>query len=403
MRPSDGEDRAARAFNARTAERYDATAYVPAADPMLDLERVIGLGALYGCGPGGAPDVLDVGCGAGVQLERAAGQTTGALVGTDISRAACAAAKLRLAPHPGRSRIIASDILDLEPEALGRFDVVYCVGVLYVAPAPVRRRILELIGACLKPGGVAVISYYAGGMGLMRAELNRMIRAAAQPGQPLEARLDQARGFLNDVAGQFQRGDPGLAAQTAQQSATYTDGPTLLHEALCEEMTALHTTALQAALEPAGLGFLSYMHGMPYAGMATSGRRAMGADIFDFMWGGYRYGVFGKGDGEPKAARAEGWSTVLRRQAGGPAFPAPAEYRAPGGGGARVALPLVQAALDAMAEGAVPRAVLHAAARRRLAEAGADVPDGAEALLDGELQKLWLAGGASPLWLGAAG
>ncbi len=403
MTSSDGEDQAARAFNAKTAERYDATAYVSAADPMLDLERVIGLGALYGCGPDGAPDVLDIGCGAGVQLERAAGQTTGVLVGTDISRSACAAAQARLSAYAGRARIIASDILDLDPAVLGRFDVIYCVGVLYVAPAPVRRRILALIGACLKPGGVAVISYYAGGMGLMRAELNRMIRAAVEPGQSLEVRLDQARFFLNDVAGQSKRGDPGLAAQTAQQSATYTDGPTLLHEALCEEMRALHTTELQAALEPEGAGFLSYMHGMPYAGIAPSSRRAVGADIFDFMWGGYRYGVFGKsgGQGEPSAAMVQAWTTVLSRQAGGPAFPIPSEYRAAGGGGVRVVQPLVQAALDVMGRGAMPRARLHAAAAGRLTEAGLVVPDGAEALLDGELLKLWLAGGASPLWLGA--
>jgi SAM-dependent methyltransferase len=96
----EGEDRAARAFNARAAERYDALAYAPQPEPMLDLEKVLGLGLLYGCGPVGAPEVLDIGCGAGVQLARAAGQTGGRLVGTDISRAACAQAEKMLPPTP---------------------------------------------------------------------------------------------------------------------------------------------------------------------------------------------------------------------------------------------------------------------------------------------------------------
>ena len=403
MAVSDGEDQAARAFNAQTAERYDSVAYAPAPEPMLDLERLFGLGVLYGCEPLGAPDVLDIGCGAGVQLERAAAQTAGRLVGTDISKAACAEAERKLGGYADRTRILAADLLDLEPETLGRFDAIYCVGVLYVVPPAVRRQILRLIGACLKPGGVAVISYYAGGLGLMRAELNRMIRAVSGPDQPLEARLDQAQGFLKDVASQFQRGDAGLPAQTAQLTATYTDRPTLLHETLCDEMTALHTTELQAALEGEGLGFLSYIHGLPCAGMAPSSRRAVGADIFDFMWGGYRYGVFGKPTGEapPSAVLAQAWSTVLTRQAGGPVFPAPAEYKAAGGGGVRVSQPIVQAALDALAEGPLPRTDLHAAARGRLAAASLPAPGDAEALLDGELQKLWQAGGVAPLWLGA--
>jgi hypothetical protein len=271
-------------------------------------------------------------------------------------------------------------------------------------PPQVRRKALALIAACLKPGGVAVLSYYAGGLGLMRAELNRMVRAAAPADLPMEARLDAAKAFLAEAAGQFQRGDAGLPAQTAQLTAAYTDRQTLMHESLCEAMTALHTTDLQTALEAGGLGFLSYLLGMPHGGLETGRRRAVGADIFDFAWGGYRYGLFGRppAEGPPRPELAHGWMTVLSRQPGAPAFPAPADYRA-SSGGVRVSSPLVQAVLDAMRAGPVRRGALQADVLRRLGGAGLAAPPDAGALIDGELQNLWRAGGAWPLWLGAAG
>src|SRR5690606_20693950 len=106
---------AARAFNAQVAGQYDALAYEPVPEPLLDPDRVLGMAALYGCAPppGQAVDVLDIGCGVGVQLEQAATKAGGALVGTDISPAACARARARLAGAGGRARILAADLLDL--------------------------------------------------------------------------------------------------------------------------------------------------------------------------------------------------------------------------------------------------------------------------------------------------
>jgi SAM-dependent methyltransferase len=360
------DEEAARTFNRRTAERYDAEPYAPQPEPMLDLERTLGLACLYGCGPEAAPDVLDLGCSVGVQLERLATQTAGRIVGVDISSTACAEAERRLA---GRGEVIAADLMDLDPDRLGRFDLIYCVGLLYVTPEPVRRRSLEFVARCLKPGGAALFSYYAGGLGLMRAELNRMIRTVAGDD------LTKARGFLNEVASQFQRGDQGLPSQTAQLTAAYTDDPTLRHEILCEAMTALHTSDLQAALKGEGLAFLGYLGGWPYGGVPAD-RRGVAADLFDFMWGGYRYALFGKGEGEPDAARVPAWRSALRRQAGG-------VYRDPvTGASLKVAAPAVQAALERMAAGPVERAQLE---------------DGGRAL-DDELTRLALGNWITPLW-----
>ena len=349
--------------------------------------------------------MLDVGCGTGVQLARAADQTRGALAGTDISPAACEQARHRLAGHAGRAQVLCSDVLDLSAEALGRFDLIYCVGVIYVVPPEVRDRLFALIGQCLRPGGVAVLSYYAGAMGALRAELNRMLRAATDPAQPRETRIAQARAWLRQIAAQFPQGAPDLPAQAVRQMAGYADDPTLFHEALCEAMASTHTGEIEAALKAEGLHFLSYLHPMPYAGLPQSAQRAVGADLFDFSYGGYRYAAFakppaGEGEAAPLAARAARWRSGLSRRPGGSAsYAGLAEFADPALGAVRVAAPLVQAALDQLANGPATRAELHAAVARRLAEHGIPLPDAAPALLDAELQALWQAGWLTPLSL----
>ena len=395
----------ARAFNRRTAANYDAVPYTPQPEPMLDLERAFGLAALYGCGPGapGEAAVLDLGCGTGVQLARAAGQTRGALTGTDISSAACEQARRRLGAQAGRATLLCADLLDLTPEALGGFDLIYCVGVIYVVPPPVRGHLFDLIGACLKPGGVAVVSYYAGAMGALRAELNRMLRAAAPIDLPREARVAQARAWLAQIASQFPQGARELPAQAAQQMAAYADDPTLFHEALCEAMVALSTGGIEAALAARGLQFLSYLHPMPYAGLAASAQRATGADLFDFGYGGYRYAAFAKpphgmDETAPLASRAMRWrSGLVRRPDGTGPYRSAGEFADPAMGAVRVSPTLTQAALDHLGAGPASRGDLHAGAARRLAEHGFSVPNDPESELDAELQKLWQAGWLTPL------
>ena len=90
--------------------------------------------------------------------------TGGKLVGVDISREACARARQRCARYGDRARIICADFLDLDPERLGRFDLIYNIGVIFVTPPPIQESIVNLIARCLKPGGAAVLSYYTGGI-----------------------------------------------------------------------------------------------------------------------------------------------------------------------------------------------------------------------------------------------
>lgn len=380
-----------RAANRRLAQAYDTLPYLPQAEPLLDLERLFGLAALYGNEPIPNPSVLDIGCGAGVQLERIAHQTTGALTGTDISAGACASARARLGE---RASILEADILDLDPERLGRFDVIYAVGVLFIVPDPVRRRLFELIGACLKPGGVAVLSYYAGSMGALRPPLNRLARGMVDPSAPPQEQVRRLREALGELGGHLRQTGDSLPAQLVRLLASYANDATLFHEVLGADLTSTSTGEIEAALQPHGLAYLSYLHPMPHCGRAGSVERAQGADLFDFLYGGYRYGAFLKGDaGAPSASRGLRWKSGAKRRAGFPAFGQPVQYEDPALGVISVADARTQALLDQLASGAASRPALIDAVRRLGAGAGGDV----EAKLDEDLSQLWQAGWLTPL------
>src|SRR5204863_144465 len=137
--------------------------YETPADPRLKPRAVLGFGAVFGC-PGALDDVLDLGCGTGVQLAQAGPEMTGRLVGADLSRENCRHTEEKLEAFGDRVWIHCGDILDLNPEELGQFDLIYAVGLIYAVPPAVRAQALALIGACLKPGGVALISHYAGAL-----------------------------------------------------------------------------------------------------------------------------------------------------------------------------------------------------------------------------------------------
>jgi SAM-dependent methyltransferase len=398
MKPKDHEESAARTVNLRAAGNYDAMPYVPDPEPLLDLDRAFGLAAVYGFAEPAEPSVLDLGCGVGVQLERLAAQTSGEIVGVDISPNACADARARLGAHGGRVCILEADLLDLDPDSLGQFDAVYVVGILFVVPAVVQQRLFDLIGQRLKPGGVAVLSYYAGSMGALRPPLNRLIRSAVDQAAPPAEQVRQVRGLLRDLGEQLRQTGPSLPAQLVQILASYNNDATLFHEVLGEDLTPTGTGEIEAALVGRGLEFLSYLHPMPHCGLPSSAQRARGADLFDFLYGGYRYAAFVKGAARPPAASlVPRWQTGLRRRVGPIGYGMTVEYQDPALGAIRVASAPVQAALDQLSQGPKTRDELFAAVRTALRDHGVHCPADLDAILDGEFQQLWQAGCLTPL------
>jgi trans-aconitate methyltransferase len=289
-----------RAANAQIADAYDHVPYDPPASPGLDAERVFGITALYGCTPSRADiDILDLGCGTGAQLARAGAQTSGRVVGTDLSRSACALAEKRCAAFSDRARIVCADIIDLAADDLGTFDLIYHVGVLYITPPEVQQRLLQLIAACLKPGGVAVISYYAGTQSVLHAALQPVLRLSVDADAAPAARVKQARACLQDMAQTLsqQPGDHRTMLGVLQQ-AQMRDDAVLFHELLNHSFAALATSSLEAALGAQGVHFLNWMMPGHFSAVPSPRARALKADAEDMAGGGYHYALFGKCTGE---------------------------------------------------------------------------------------------------------
>jgi SAM-dependent methyltransferase len=287
---------ALREINARIAGAYDAVPCDAAASPGLDPAEIARIAASYGAGfDHAACDVLDLGCGTGVQMERIASQTRGRVVGTDLSRAACDAAAARTAKFGARCNVICGDFLDLDPAKLGTFDLIYIVGVLYVVPPDMRRRILELVAACLKPRGVVLISYYAGTMPLIMAGLHNMLRASADPALPAAAQIQAARTQIRTMIDTLSRqpGDHRQARAILQQVHDTSDA-IFFHEMLDESFCALSTAEIEAAFAPQGVHFVNWMRPVTFPRELPVADRVIAADALALSGGGYFYGVFQK-------------------------------------------------------------------------------------------------------------
>jgi len=385
-----------RTLNAAIASAYDAVAYDPPTLRDLDADRLTGVGALFGSRRI-AKDVLDLGCGTGGQLAKAASQVTGRLVGVDLSASACALARERLAPFGDRVEIRNADLLDLDPEALGQFDLIYLNGVYYVAPPPVQARLLEVIGRALRPGGVAVMSYYAGPVAELRALLYRDLRATVSPGDSPETALAKARARIPHLRAAVRDpvfGPPMLALLDAMEA--YPDHVFYL-EALNQTFAPCRTSELQAGLGAHGVQFITYLDAPAATRAETAEARAAEADLEDFGGGGYRFSIFMRrpATGIVPDVRAPGlaWSNTLTR--GEPN----SEGRAVFLDKVRdlnftIRTPLTAAFLDStQAEAASWRQGLQAA--RALVPAGADLA-AEEATLAGDLEALWRLGALTP-------
>lgn len=111
---------------------------------------------------GGAPSVLDVGCGVGLLRERLPADAVGRFVGTDPSEVAIARAR---EAHPGDEFAVT----DMPDVALGPFDVVVCNEMLYYAED--LDALLARLHDLLVPGGwlLSSIVRHPGDMTLHRA------------------------------------------------------------------------------------------------------------------------------------------------------------------------------------------------------------------------------------------
>jgi SAM-dependent methyltransferase len=398
-----------RVVNAKIGENYDTLPYDCHPDPELDPERVLGLAALYGCaGDAGADiDVLDLGCGTGTQLERVGALTGGKLVGVDISREACTRARQRCARYGERAGIVCADFLDLDPDDLGRFDLIYNIGVIFITPPAIRQSVLSLIAGCLKPGGVAALSYYAGGVGRLLAGLYRTLRAALDPSLDREAAIRKARERIGQIAAHLPSTGPvrkfmgEIFNHVSSQSDTM-----LFHEGLNHAFDAMDAADLESMLCGSGVHFLNYLTPTPFGMLPAPRERALAADAFDFAVGSYRHAVFGKPVGMTHAANLRSpfvrWQTRLVRAESKTAYGSPVNFQ---DRATNRVVPVtrleMQAALDELATGPHTWALMCEGAQRRLAARSSFAANwGAE--FEGDFAVLWQSGVLTPLWGAAA-
>jgi SAM-dependent methyltransferase len=326
-----------RPSSSRIAADYDAMAYEPPADPWLRPRVLLGFGAVFGC-PGGLGDVLDLGCGAGVQLAEAGRETGGRLVGIDLSLANCRRAEAALAPFGDRVRLHCGDLLDFSSEALGQFDLIHAVGLVFAVPPEVRSHVLALIRACLKPGGVALVSHYAGAMSRSRSELHRLVRDAVPAGlAPMET-VARGREAMAQIGAAEER-----LREAARLSASLIDS-TFFHEVFnpwCEPVAA---AALDQALGPE-VRFLGHLDSPVLK--PDPAARALASDARDEEGGGYHYALFGRGARPPDLTAPHVlWTTRLRPLGGG--------FYRNGGDTLSIAHAPTRAALDAIARRPLP-------------------------------------------------
>lgn len=380
-----------RAVTNKIAEGYDLVPYNPngTGSPGLDPSQVFGVAALHGDFPVRADfDVLDLGCGGGGQLLRAAAQTTGRLVGIDISRAACDEAGSRCAVLGSRCRILHADLLDLNIAGLGTFDLIYLVGVFYVVPPAVQKRLVETLEACLKPGGIVMLSYYSPPIWRSIDALRRSIHAAIDLSAPPAERIRAARSHIESAV----RDRPGDISERIITHALTCDVPTFFHEMLGPVLAPVSTVTLEETLGAAGIHFLNWVFPGPFAHMAAPAARAQAADRMP--GGGYHYAVFANGTGIGGIDAAwtyVQWQTRLRR-AGASGFGL-AIFADPASGQA-LEIPNSTTAqmLDALAAGPRPWAVL--------LDAMAALPSGTAyaAAVKKDFLALWQQGAIAPLW-----
>jgi SAM-dependent methyltransferase len=312
-------DAEVRAINEKIAKNYDALVYDPVGSTVTDVDRICGLASIFGS-VRRPLDVLDIGCGTGVTLARAAQHVEGRLVGTDISPVACGRARQRLETYGARATVLCRDILDLTPEDLGEFDVIYVVGVIYVTPDEVRRKIVDLIGRCLRPGGVVQISYYSGTVPALRANLHTLLRSAAAGAASPEQAIGLARERLLALSGRVAELPGADLLRTALEETRRQSDLIFFHEVLNNTFNPIATGQLEQKLAQFGIGFAGYAAPVDTNNALESRDRALLADTADFTRGQYRYAVFAKFDGPGPEAFSDWpvrWDSRLFREARG--------------------------------------------------------------------------------------
>lgn len=190
-------------MTAAHADAYDEVTYPNFAFPQTHPDRLASLGRLFGMTP--APvdccRVLELACGNGGNLiPMALGLPESKFVGVDRAPQPIAKGKTTIAALGlNNIELLQLDINDIKSQ-LGQFDYIIAHGLYSWAPPEVQDRVLMICSSCLRPQGIAYISYNAyPGCHLRKITRELMLFHTKDTKHPAE-QIAQARALINWLA-----------------------------------------------------------------------------------------------------------------------------------------------------------------------------------------------------------
>ena len=392
---------------------YDTLEYPAHVLPQMHPSRLAAIGRLHGldCAPPSRCRLLEVGCGDGLQLlALAMAYPQARFVGIDMSRNAIArgeAMRRRLGLE--NLLLVQADLTRWDP---GReaFDYITAHGFYSWVPPQVRDHLLALCRQRLADAGIAYISYNAlPGCHLRRVMWDMLRHHCAGIEEPT-ARIASARQFLGWLGAAVPEGKPyaEVIRDEAADLLRRTDHAVLFHDDLAQINEPLSITAFTAQAQAHGLRFLAEAdyHEMSDAALAPEARPGLAAladgdvlqreQYLDFLKGRrFRQTLLCRAEAavmrpaEADATRSLHAVGHLQRDAADTDDAGTIGFRSSDGAALSTDHPVIQAALDAIAEAfPLPLAFPDLLTRARAAAGSTAGPDEdasalAQALLSG--------------------
>lgn len=240
---------------------YDQVEYPNQAYAQSHPDQLALMAALHGfeTAPADRCRVLEVGCSEGGNLLPMAYAYPGSeFVGFDLAAHPIEKAQARIDQLGLRNiRVMQKDMMDVGPE-IGQFDYVIAHGFLSWVPDFVREKLLAVCQQCLKPNGVAYISYNAYPGGHFRAMLRDMMVFHTEQIEDPSQRVAQAKAFLEFAAASRPEGDAYREALTKELKKLNDQHPLVLyHDELSPVMQSFYFSEFVEMIERHGLQFIS--------------------------------------------------------------------------------------------------------------------------------------------------
>ncbi len=202
---------------------------------------------------------LELGCGQALSLvANAAANPTSRFIGVDVNPAAFKMAEgLVAAAGLSNVTLLARSFADLKPADLPPSDVITLHGVWSWINADNRARVRDVVGACLKPGGVLYISYNClPALAPLIPLRDLLSRRVARQQAPLNARIDAALGYadrLRAAGARFFTSQPAAATRLTDIQSAPRDY--LAHEYFNADWAAFYHADIAADFARHGLSY----------------------------------------------------------------------------------------------------------------------------------------------------